>query len=321
MEQHPVPQNISSYEFRLVGDMTLRQFAYLAAGVLVALTFYALPLAGFLKWPLVLTPAFIGFALAFMPIEERPLSTWVTSFFKAIISPTIFIWQKRPEKPEIFAPIIHLPALSTSSLGFADKSQLDKYLKTLPFKKPVSPVDEKEASYLKQVASLFQTVPTATHYPPVQLSPPPPPPFPSPVSFKEEAWAKSKPEVKKAAPAKPAFTLPLSDKPDKPSQPVVKAKLSSQLPIPTPPTRPNILVGMVLSNQGEIIEGAILEIRNSQGMPVRALRTNKLGQFLISTPLENSTYEIETEKEGHIFDIIKIEISGKIVKPIEIKAK
>ena len=35
METHPVPQNISSYEFRLVGDMTLKQFLYLAGGILL----------------------------------------------------------------------------------------------------------------------------------------------------------------------------------------------------------------------------------------------------------------------------------------------
>jgi len=26
MEQHPIPQQISSYEFKLVGEMTLKQF-------------------------------------------------------------------------------------------------------------------------------------------------------------------------------------------------------------------------------------------------------------------------------------------------------
>ncbi|KKR52786.1 MAG: hypothetical protein UT88_C0021G0001, partial [Candidatus Woesebacteria bacterium GW2011_GWD2_40_19] len=37
MEQHPIPQNISSYQFRLVGDMTLKQFFQLAGGFLVGL--------------------------------------------------------------------------------------------------------------------------------------------------------------------------------------------------------------------------------------------------------------------------------------------
>ena len=46
MQQHPVPQHISNYEFKLVGDMTLKQFFQLAGGILVALIFYATPLPG-----------------------------------------------------------------------------------------------------------------------------------------------------------------------------------------------------------------------------------------------------------------------------------
>ena len=70
-----------------------------------------------------------------------------------------------------------------------------------------------------------------------------------------------------------------------------------------------------------LVEGAILEIRNSQGIPVRALKTNKLGQFQIATSLDNDIYEIEVEKEGLSFDIIKIEAKGEIIAPIEIRAK
>jgi hypothetical protein len=87
------------------------------------------------------------------------------------------------------------------------------------------------------------------------------------------------------------------------------------------PRSPNLLVGMVLDPQGRIIEGAILEIRDSKGVPVRALKTNKLGQFRIVTALANDTYEIETEKRGYTFDIIKVTAKGEPVPPIEIRAK
>ena len=33
MEQHPIPQQISSYQFKLVGDMALAQFGKTAGGV------------------------------------------------------------------------------------------------------------------------------------------------------------------------------------------------------------------------------------------------------------------------------------------------
>ena len=34
LQQHPVPQHIASYEFKLIGDMTIKQFAYLAGGII-----------------------------------------------------------------------------------------------------------------------------------------------------------------------------------------------------------------------------------------------------------------------------------------------
>ena len=80
MEQHPIPQQISSYQFRLVGDMTLKQFFQLAGGFLVALIFYSIPLIGIVKWPFVIISALLGAALAFLPLEERPLERWIFAF-------------------------------------------------------------------------------------------------------------------------------------------------------------------------------------------------------------------------------------------------
>jgi len=323
MEQHPVPQNISSYEFRLVGDMTLKQFGYLAGGVAVALFFYALPLPAIIKWPLVFTFAFLGFALAFMPIEERPLATWILAFAKAVFSPTIFVWQKRKETPEIFAPIVFTPIPAKTQLGPTDKTQLNEYLRSLPFPKPLNKIDQQEALFLQQIAGLFPT--GAMKFPVIPPTPPtkkPPelPIFQPPKPIKEVKVPPAKVISVPYTPI-PAKPVVLPEKPGRVAQPTVRAKQSSTLPIPDPPTRANLIVGMVLDPDKEILEGAIIEIRNRQGLPVRALKTNKLGQFMIATPLENDIYEIETEKEGYLFDIIKLEVKGEIIMPLEIRAK
>jgi len=279
MEQHPIPQHIASYEFRLVGDMTLKQFGYLAGGVVIAIIFYALPLPSYFKWPAIVFFSIFGAALAFVPIGERPLSLWIVAFFKAVFSPSQFIWQKKPVEAEIFKPCGSKIPISKTIIPPADRQQLREYLSTLPISTAKSPLEQQEENFLKEVTNLFQLV------------------------------------------KMPVITPTLPEKPGRPKKPAVQASISTKLPIPAPPTRPNILVGMVLTKKGEIIEGAILEIRNSQGIPVRALRTNKLGQFMIATPLENDTYEIETEKEGYQFDIIKITVKGEIIQPIEIRAK
>ena len=90
---------------------------------------------------------------------------------------------------------------------------------------------------------------------------------------------------------------------------------------PNPPTSANVVVGQVVDSTGKIVDGAILEVREAGGPPVRALRTNKIGHFMTVTPLRDGEYEIEIEKDGLQFDNIKILASGSIIPPIMIKAK
>jgi len=310
MEQHPVPQHIASYEFRLIGDMTLRQFAQLAAGAILGLLVYALPMPVIFKWPLIIFFGFLGFAFGFLPINERPLSTWLISFFKAVFAPTQFVWAKKPQKMEIFEPILTRPGLNQGIKFTTDKQTLNQYLATLPFSENKNQLDQQEESFLKEVGNLFQLAqPIPTPSPTFQ----PKPISPYPQDFPQVNKPRFSPE--------PIRPVVLPQRPGRPRKTAVEAKINPELLIPAPPTRPNIIVGMVLDQEGKIVEGAILEIRNTQGLPVRALKTSKLGQFLIVTSLENGLYEIETEKEGLKFDIIKIEAKGEIIRPIEIRAK
>ena len=94
MQQHPIPQNVTQYQFRLVGDMTLKQFLELAGGMVLAYLFFASNLIFIVKWPLVILSLLFGAGLAFFPIEDRPLDQWITNFIKAIYQPTRFTWQK-----------------------------------------------------------------------------------------------------------------------------------------------------------------------------------------------------------------------------------
>ncbi len=99
------------------------------------------------------------------------------------------------------------------------------------------------------------------------------------------------------------------------------AVFSTQAAPPSLPTIVNTVSGQVMDTTGNIVEGAILEIRDTEGRPVRALRSNKAGHFLIVTALTNGKYNIHTEKEGLDFDPIEFEATGQIIMPIAIKAK
>lgn len=126
MEQHAVPQDITGFKFKLVGDMTLKQFGELAFGAIVAYLFFASGLHPIIKWPFVIFFAFFGIALAFLPIQERPLDTWIINFFKAIYKPTYFTWRKNThvdnvKPPEVASGFVPMTAhVSNTPLMAAD---------------------------------------------------------------------------------------------------------------------------------------------------------------------------------------------------------
>jgi hypothetical protein len=319
MEQHPVPQHISSYQFRLIGDMTVRQFGFLAGGCVTGLLFYASPLSAIVKWPLIAFFVFMGVALAFMPVQERPLDQWILAFIKAVFSPTQFTWKKQPKTPDFFKTMPKKMMVKKTPVLPPDEKKLAEYLGTLPVE-TTSPLDQQEESSLKKTLNLFQLTKMPTAMPSPTVTPQPSSPAPP-------VFLKTKPKVVAPKPIKPKPPLmkkkiqlpeaPVSFK----KEPSVEAKFSTTLPFPEKPEQINTLVGMVLDPAGKIVEGAIIEIRDNQGIPVRALKTNKLGQFRSVTPLENGDYEMEIEKPGFQFDLQKIKLTGAVVEPLEIRAK
>lgn len=99
-----------------------------------------------------------------------------------------------------------------------------------------------------------------------------------------------------------------------------QAQFSAEALPPAVPSQANIVVGQVMDSNGKIIEGALLEIRDKQGRPARALKTNKAGHFSIVTPLANNSYTIITEKDGYQFTPITFNATGGVIPPIAIKA-
>ncbi len=93
-KQHPVPQNIMEVEFKLVGDMTLRQFSYVGGGAIIGFIIYSQPLPSIIRWPLILLVATVALGMAFVPMEERGLDEWIRNYFTASYSPTRRVWKR-----------------------------------------------------------------------------------------------------------------------------------------------------------------------------------------------------------------------------------
>jgi hypothetical protein len=321
MEQHPVPQNISSYEFRLVGDMTLKQFFQLAGGIIIGVIFFRLPIIGIVKYPLTFVSVLVGIVMAFIPINNRPFSAWITAFIKAIYSPTEYAWVPSPLETEAMSAPTSIPTQIVPDLGSIIKTAVSSTPPPLLEPEPVS-------------------APAPTPAPP-PVSPPPPPPAPKFTPVVEvvapPASSPSPSSHPSPAPSSTSSTVFTAEPtPAAPPPPVQIATLtphsthsaSSVSPLATStsslptPSAPNVLVGMVSDSSGQPLESATIEIIDtSTGIPARALRTNRLGQFQIAIPLPPGSYTVNSEKEGFGFDPVSVRVNNSFISPIIIKAK
>lgn len=401
MIEHPVPQNITAYQFRLIGNMTIKQFALLGGGIGIGFLVYSTNLPGIFKWPLISIVVVIGIALAFVPYEERTLDQWFLNFFKAMYRPTKFFWRRLPKPPEFFSFTPSAGVMEASrrpDLTPYRQTQVKEFLSTLATGEAAEPADELDmfrqsgniSSLFSQVAATAGVSPGSAERvskPSLQTRPRPlrqqtetlaqqsmaapavvapvlaaaaaPSPINIPTVFTMEAAEpvrKNRPDATVPPPRGAAAVAPIAKISVQPTssssaaataaapvksaaaiettsylaasgeekaahgESIVPAVFSKDLPFPGPPDKPNLLIGMVHDRQGAIIPGAIVEIIDSSGNTVRAMKSNNLGQFYMSSPLKDGEFTIHSEKEGLQFPIYRFSASGSVLDPVDITA-
>ncbi len=325
MENHPIPQQISSYQFRLVGDMTLKQFFQVGSGALIALLIYSSSLPFYIKWPLVVITFLIGVALAFFPLEDRPLAKWIFLFAKSVYAPTLYVWMKNYRAPQFFQDESTATAqtLARTPTILAPEGEIQQPAAPSPALSPE--LEQSEKQFLANVTALDQQ---KQHELVADI-----PVSQEPIRQEVTAIPEAVPVAVEQS-EKHDDILPVQEIKDSPSTDyqvtpisgqatgdMTGAQFSPDAAPPIPPTHPNVIVGQVMDGQGKIVENAILEVKDGEGRPVRALRSNRLGHFMIVTPLANGNYQIETEKDGLVFEPVSLNANGEIIPPIAIRAK
>ncbi len=517
MEQHPVPQHIASFEFKLFGNLTARQFITLIFPLSLATLVYFSSLSLLIRLPLTFTIGIFGAFIALVPVGGRSFDKWIIAFIKAVSAPTQRVWVKEKRIPEFLSIVTTPPQKELKipqEITEKGRERMMAYLRSLP-KENVSSLDVKEQLALDRLgfpggelgggnlppAILWQTSPWEDKYvalgqgesgyllgslPQVngpledisgsQIAPvkePEPRPqvqkqkaantpagltrvkiqsqakpytisgiekrlehhpqeiidlvrpsahlasetnyslenvipikissgqvrmvhgvgstrvrklhFAPPVNFdlsklpirgerrfdisdelkrrfhfednapdvvlpvqaaKEHAALKSPPPTvihPKPVPTNQGFLysnisqtkltpktqtqqkatsqdyskFSISDK----DQDQTKAPVAQQAQIIPLTDTPNVLSGLVIDEKGSPIESAVLVVRDESGIPVRALKTNKLGQFLSATPLSSGTYTIEAESDIASFKHLSINLTGQILPPIGIRGE
>ncbi len=297
MEQHAIPQQISSYEFKLVGDMTLKQFLKAAVGIILAILINSSKIVAIVKWPLMILCGGGGLVLAFVPFEDRPLEAWIFSFIKSIYSPTIFTYKRIASKNWLDLDLTKKTEQGEDDLVRPNKASFWKNrikdsIDTMGIK---NSVEEKiEVKKIEQTEPIEITTETKliVNTPLIETN----------EKLKQNDWRDKETNLnlkteKLNATGKVVF---------------------GEIPMPSIPEVPNLIVGMATNDQGKIIEGVIVEIQDEHGNPSRVLKTNSLGQFKTTTPLASGRYLVIAEKDGYNFDRVNIDLSGQIVQPVKI---
>lgn len=163
MEQHAIPRQITSFEFKLIGFMTLKQFLYLVIfaplGYIVYVIF-PIPLLNIILGILV---GGVGVALAFVPINDRPLDIWIRNIWKRLNSPTQFTYHKH-NKPIALLQNLYFVSDPHHVMAHIESQQmLAAYLAKT--KQTIQPNLQK-----KQIQQAFQS-PFNIAPPPVQMAP------------------------------------------------------------------------------------------------------------------------------------------------------
>jgi hypothetical protein len=409
MESHPVPQNVTTFEFHLVGDMTLKQFTYLASGLATAYITYVFifPMSALVAIPIILVSAGLGVAFAFIPIQDRPLDHWAKAFFRAVFSPTQASWvvanksgKITPKDPQyasrlqIYLSSLNQPAaissqqsVSNSQIGNSDQKIAQSTLPT-PSTVPTAPAPEEKPKhhgfswpgFLHHEDQPSDTTPSTVN-PSTPLPSPTPQQItnsyqPTPKVLSTEQLGTTVELAKQAQlvqlkivgaerqlkylqsaastgvdPSKYSEELQkvfdtlqllitnaqeISQKISETNgqnatpKPAVRATAPTVRIVETPKLKPtlpkltsfpNVINGIVTDSASNYIEAAVVVIHNNEGLPVRALKTNKLGQFTGATPLPAGVYTVTIEKDGLDFDTLQVTLNDQILAPLEISPK
>jgi len=363
MREHPIPQDITGYRFHLVGNMTLKQFAEILLGVVLAFIMYKSGLPGIFRWPLIILFAGTGALAAFVPFEERPLDHWITTYFKVLFKPTKFFWRRKPKIPDLF---FFKPQDETSQINAevdlspARKNRIYQYLQSIHY--PSQELDQFEIEEQQRVGALLSAYPqiqvqqtaVTTHAtdsekpnlkvrvrqmqkmsgqqePVAQQTITQSQQINSPQAiaksgFEKVASTNSQQEIEVAG-ANPQQEIEELHNQDQQINSTQREKTvlppppKIDEPFPLSTTQLNQIGGNVLSYSGDLINEALVEIKDENQRTITATNTNPLGQFLLSADLKAGTYTLQVNSPELEFEPIEITLDGNEVEPIEIRSK
>ncbi len=394
MENHPIPQDITGFQFKLIGNMTVKQFAYLAGGTVLAwFCFFILPLFIVIRLPLAIIFLASGIGLAFVPIDGRPMDVMIINLIKAMFAPTQYIYKKSggnlassaaqvpqpaqvpgiilsnhpipassaqpqpnqttppgpqpvPEPPlqsnmpTSQMPPVQMPVdqpgkvieLPDNSLPPVMSGNLDD-LVNAKAEEAEEKIEENEKKLEEEVSTLQKELEQAKAMENTESNLT----NASTAHQKAQELEKALIEATRQREELEKELLALKSKLENQAQPKFNPATLNPIPqtqrvrkvppgmeksigLPTAPQDPNLITGIVKDPRGNPLPNILVEVKDPEDNPVRAFKTNGLGQFAAATSLANGNYIISFEdpKGQNKFDTVEIEATGAPIMPLEI---
>jgi len=165
---HRIPQNVTEYESRVVGNFTPRQFIYLAIGGVFIMLLLMLPFPNIIRiiGIVIIAPIFVTLALA--SFDGRRTDTWILGFIQAVLKPTVRIWEKEAITPEFMLPSFVVPKIREKHPP-RNASELENFLDFWRTQEKQKDYSEEEVAFLQRISALSRQNAQAAPVAPAQV--------------------------------------------------------------------------------------------------------------------------------------------------------
>ncbi len=158
---HKIPQNVTQYESRIVGNFTSRQFIYLAAGGIIIMLFFMLPFPPLVGIIVALVVLPVTLLLALISFDGRRSDIWIINFVNAVAEPTQRIWEKDEVPPQVLLPSYVVPHHTTEKRQKTG-TDLEEFLGFWRANEAKSDYSSEEQAFLNRIAMMSRYYESAT---------------------------------------------------------------------------------------------------------------------------------------------------------------
>lgn len=107
IKPHAVPQSILDVEFKLFGSLTVRQFGYVAGGIVAGLFFYfAFGWFPLLQWSLIIISVIFGLLMGLYKINDRPFEEYFNNYLYALFTNQRSVYRKSIKTLDILSTYV-----------------------------------------------------------------------------------------------------------------------------------------------------------------------------------------------------------------------